>query len=207
VRDNDAAVKEILLAEYEALKAEQKARIVVRDRLMYAALATTTAIVVGTDGRTGLVLLLPPVCVVLGWTYVANDEKISNIGRYLRTELRGRLATAAKTTPAQLLGWELAHRTGLNRTTMKSIQLGADLIMFVVPSVIAVVSFWLNESTHSKSPLLIASAIELAATVVLGSQIIHLVKFVHEELPLNRSVASRSWPMTCTPFIMSADSV
>lgn len=28
--------------------------------------------------------MLPPVSVILGWTYLVNDEKISAIGRYVR---------------------------------------------------------------------------------------------------------------------------
>lgn len=42
---------------------------------MYAALAATLALVIQPVGRPYLLLLLPLVCVVLGWTHLANDQK------------------------------------------------------------------------------------------------------------------------------------
>jgi hypothetical protein len=46
-----------------------------------------TVIAVSVSARDpGYLLLLPPVSLILGWTYLANDEKISTIGRYIRGE-------------------------------------------------------------------------------------------------------------------------
>lgn len=167
-----AAVSQILLSEYEALKAEQSARIAARDNLMYAtlaALAATTTAIVSTAGRRELVLLLPPVCIVLGWTYLVNDEKISAIGRYLRTRLRPGLAAAAGADSAEVLGWETAHREEHRRGTGKHLQLAVDLLMFVVPALIAVTVYWV--ARPAPTALLVASAAELAAVAVLAVRI------------------------------------
>ncbi|GHH39997.1 hypothetical protein FHS35_006797 [Streptomyces umbrinus] len=83
------------MIEYTQVKDEQKARIGFRDNLLYATFAAMAAVIAATlqgPVRVGLLLLLPPVCLVLGWTYLVNDEKISAIGRYVSTELAPRLA-------------------------------------------------------------------------------------------------------------------
>ncbi|MFJ4771331.1 hypothetical protein ACIP88_19845 [Streptomyces uncialis] len=167
-----AAVSQILLGEYEALKAEQSARIAARDNLMYAtlaALAATTAAIVSTAARQELVLLLPPVCIVLGWTYLVNDEKISAIGRYLRTDLRPALAAAAGADIAEVLRWETAHREEHRSSVGKHLQLAVDLLMFVVPALVAVTVHWVTGPAHT-APL-VASAAELAAAAVLAVRI------------------------------------
>ncbi|WP_346777045.1 hypothetical protein [Streptomyces sp. HNM0575] len=91
----DVTVGGLLMLEYERVKGEQQARIGFRDNLLYATLASMAAVVTAVlqrDGQAALLLLLPPVSVLLGWTYLVNDEKISAIGRYVREELSPRLA-------------------------------------------------------------------------------------------------------------------
>jgi hypothetical protein len=40
------------------------------------------------SGTNSLALLiLPWVCLIMGWTYLVNDEKISALGRYVRDKL------------------------------------------------------------------------------------------------------------------------
>src|SRR6266403_3476595 len=83
--------------EYTKLKDEQTKRIGFRDNLLYVNLLVASGIFsfVCTDkGEApwkfhGL-LLAGWVTLILGWTYVVNDEKISAIGRYIR----GKLLTA-----------------------------------------------------------------------------------------------------------------
>ncbi|WP_430791379.1 hypothetical protein [Actinoplanes sp. G11-F43] len=124
-----------LIAEYERLKEEQIQRIGTRDNLIYATLASIAAIGVGTHQAQidDLLLALAPCCVVLGWTYLVNDEKISAIGRYIRTDLSPRLS-AATNSDQQLFGWESSHRSDRRRRTRKVFQLGVDLIVFCVPA-------------------------------------------------------------------------
>ena len=108
----------VLLAEYERLKDEQKTRIGFRDNLIYATLASIAAVVAATlssRGNNALLLLIPPVCLLLGWTYLVNDEKVSAIGRYIRKDLGPRLARRTTLTEAEIFGWETAHRADRDR--------------------------------------------------------------------------------------------
>jgi hypothetical protein len=128
-----ATPTDILLAEYEELKAEQRERIKARDHLTYATLAAVAAAVAGAvQTRTHALLLgVPVVCAVLGWTRLTIDEKVSAIGRYLREDLGPRLATEAG---APVLGWETVHRGGTAHRRRKQAQLAADLATFVAPA-------------------------------------------------------------------------
>ncbi|MFD4240513.1 hypothetical protein ACFWP3_02720 [Streptomyces sp. NPDC058525] len=165
---------QVLVTEYEVLKAEQSARIAARDHLMYATLAVfgaTAVAIAGSSRAAELVLLLPPVCIVLGWTYLANDEKVSAIGRYLRTTLRPRLAAAAGVDAGLVLAWESVHRGGPLRVSGKYLQLAVDLIMFALPAVLCVVLHFLSRGV-SQPALTVVSAAELAAVAVLSTRIV-----------------------------------
>jgi hypothetical protein len=157
---------DLLLAEYQALKEEQRGRIGFRDNLLYAmlaAIAASMAAVLQAKGRLELLLLLPPVSVLLGWTYLANDEKISAAGRYVREELAPRLASLANASPAhdsrahtspanvppsgdreelRVFGWEIVHRAAARRRSRKLLQLAVDLLAFCAIPLAALVVFW-----------------------------------------------------------------
>ncbi|MFD9817540.1 hypothetical protein [Streptomyces violascens] len=161
----------VLLVEYEQMKAEQKGRIGLRDNLLYAMLAATAAVIAATipsSSHTALLLLLPPISVLLGWTYLVNDEKISAIGRYVRNSLAPRLAEVLG-RDVELFGWESAHRQDQRRRSRKGLQLAVDLLAFGIGPGAALIVFWVNG--HLTGPLLVISAAETVALVVLGSQI------------------------------------
>jgi hypothetical protein len=161
----------ILLAEYERLKEEQRVRIGVRDNLIYATLASLAGVVVVTltgHGHPDLLLLAAPVCVVLGWTYLANDQKVSAIGHYLRTQLTPALTTL--TTPdVPVLAWETTHRQDARRTSRKRLQLAVDLLTFCLPGLAAVALHW-HYGHHTAALLAIALA-ETLAVLALATQI------------------------------------
>ncbi|MEV7190247.1 hypothetical protein AB0N81_00380 [Streptomyces sp. NPDC093510] len=161
----------VLLVEYEQLKAEQKSRITLRDNLIYAMLAATAAVIAATipsPSRTALLLLLPPLSVLLGWTYLVNDEKISAIGQYIRTGLGPRLAAAVAPGDG-VFAWESAHRRDRRRGTRKRLQLAVDLLAFCVSPAAALTVFWVHG--HLTWPLITLSLVESAALVGLGIQI------------------------------------
>lgn len=162
----------VLLAEYEALKAEQTSRIVLRDRLMYAALAAlaaTLALVVQATGRPYLLLLLPLVCVVLGWTYFVNDQKISAIGRYLGRHLAPSLVDSSHPVE-QVLTWESVHRCDPLRRLDKSMQLVVDLLLFAVPALLSVVLYWAADGM--RTDLLVASIAEALVTLGFAARVV-----------------------------------
>jgi hypothetical protein len=168
----DITAGKLLLVEYERIKEEQKTRIGFRDNLVYATLASMAAVIAATlnsGGHTNLLLLLPPVSVVLGWTYLVNDEKVSAAGRYIRNEIAPRLETIAG-AELPVFGWETAHRMDSRRQVRKVLQLAVDLATFSVAPLAAVVIFWVYGP--STAPFVIVSLVEVAAVAVLGMQIV-----------------------------------
>jgi hypothetical protein len=178
VADQTLALK-IMLAEYERLKEEQRVRIGVRDNLIYATLASLAGVAVVAltgPGHPDLLLLAAPVCVVLGWTYLVNDQKVSAIGHYLRTQLAPALATL--TTPdTPVLAWETAHRTDARRTSRKRLQLAVDLLTFCLPGLAALTLHW-HYGHHTPALLVIALA-ELLTILILATQITRYADLHH----------------------------
>lgn len=147
----------VLLAEYEQLKAEQRGRIRVRDGLLYTTLAAMAAAVVGAmQARSnGLLLVLPPVVVVLGWTYLVNDEKVQHVGRYLRDVLIPQM-TALLSPQVSVFGWETAHRVDSGRRLRVVGWLVADLLVFCAAPLAALVAYW---ATGPWTPVLIVASV------------------------------------------------
>jgi hypothetical protein len=162
---------DLLVAEYASLKDEQRLRIGTRDNLLYATLAALAGVLTVTFSahRAAYLLLTPPVSLILGWTYLANDVAISAIGRYIRDSLAPRLAELTGAT-APVLGWEAAHRSDGDRAVRKAGQLAVDLLAFVFPPAAAVAAYWVT----GPGPVLLtlASAAETAAVVLLAARII-----------------------------------
>lgn len=170
--DEEITTSKLLLCEYERIKDEQKSRIGFRDNLIYATLVSAAAVIAAIlpqQGRTSMLLLLPPVSFVLGWTYLVNDEKISAIGRYIRNQLAPQLmALRGDATP--IFQWEIVHRNDPRRVSRKFLQLLVNLTTFVIPSAVALVIYWVN--ARATTPLLTLSVAEAAALAVLAVQII-----------------------------------
>lgn len=168
----DVTLGALLLSEYERIKDEQRGRIAFRDNLVYATLASAAAVLAAalrSNFEPALLLLLPPVSILLGWTYLINDQKISAMGRYIRDTLAPRLAAAAGTRD-QVFGWETAHRGDARRVSRKRMQLAADLIAFVLTPTAAILTYLF--SGPLVATLVVVSALEAAATAVLSVQIV-----------------------------------
>jgi len=169
--DEDINSARLMMLEYEHIKQEQRLRIGIRDNLLYASLASMVAVIATSAAANdrAFLLSLPPVSVILGWTYLVNDEKISAIGRYVRTDLGPRL-TALTDEGVPPFGWETAHRSDPRRVTRKYGQLTVDLLTFCLLPAIALCAFWLSVAD---APLLVlVSLVELGALLALGVQII-----------------------------------
>ncbi|WP_203716078.1 hypothetical protein [Asanoa siamensis] len=167
--DSEVSREQLWLVEYERLKDEQKTRIGFRDNLVYATLAAMAGVIAATlsaKGHANLLLLLPPVSTVLGWTYLVNDEKVSAIGRYVDDVLRPRLAKGAE----DVFGWEVAHRADRRRRSRKLMQLAVDLGTFCAPALSAIVVYWVNGPWTAA--FLAVSAVECAVVLALAVQIV-----------------------------------
>jgi hypothetical protein len=172
----DEAQKKLLLdlymKEYEKIKSEQIQRLGFRDNLIYVTLAALTgvlSIVVGGTDRAPVLLVLPMICLVLGWTYLVNDEKISAIGRYVRTTFSERMQALVGSKDPELFGWEVAHRSDPRRKTRKIFQLIVDEFVFVLSGAVAIVMFWLKTADMATFWWIVAS--EIILLLVLGIQI------------------------------------
>ncbi|MET9685211.1 hypothetical protein [Streptomyces coeruleorubidus] len=170
---DDITVGQLLLAEYQTVKDEQKARIGFRDNLLYVTLAVAAAVIAAAAQakQASMLLALPPVCVVLGWTYLVNDEKISAIGYYVRDDLGPRLAElAAHGGGFTTFGWEAYHRSDTRRRSRKATQTVVDLTAFCGVPLAALAVFW---TSGDAGGLLVAlSVLEALAVAGLGVQVV-----------------------------------
>ncbi|MFJ8062564.1 hypothetical protein [Streptomyces sp. NPDC096142] len=174
--EQDVTVGQLLLAEYQSIKDEQKARIGFRDNLLYVTLGVVAAVIAAAAQaeRASMLLALPPVCVVLGWTYLVNDQKISAIGAYVRDELAPSLAALAQPGGGfQAFGWETAHRGDRRRRSRKATQTAVDLTAFCVVPLAALAVFWADAPG---GPLVAVSALEALTVAGLAWQVVRYAK-------------------------------
>lgn len=179
-REPSVGVGQLLIAEYQSIKEEQRARIGFRDNLLYVTLAAVAGIAAASleAARATMLLALPPVCVVLGWTYLVNDEKISAIGRYVRTELAPRLGELAGPGAGAVFGWEAAHRGDARRRSRKAVQCLVDLGAFCAVPLAALVGYWTE--APGRAALLVLSVLEALAVLALG---VHFVLYALPSAP------------------------
>jgi len=172
---SDDIVLAVWLAEYDKLKTEQTQRIGFRDNLLYVTLGVFGAIVsfsVSSTANYYAFLILPWTCIILGWTYLVNDEKISAIGRYIRVNLGEKIKAKSSCSDLEvLLGWEFAHRNDLRRPRRKIEQLIIDEITFVVSGITALISFWALVPKAAFA-VYVLTGIEMLFLLTLGWEII-----------------------------------
>jgi hypothetical protein len=172
---DDVTESKILLTEYDHLKEEQKTRIGFRDNLLYFTLAAATAVVAVTvqSGQSRLLLSVPTVCLVLGWTYLVNDEKISEIGCYVRDHLGPRLGELVS-AHSTVFDWEVYHRNVAGRTMRKRLQTAVDLFAYLVLPMVCTTAFWCSPTIQ---PLfLLTSLAQTLALAVLSWQFLRRVE-------------------------------
>jgi len=177
-------VLEIFFKEYDKLKSEQAQRIGFRDNLLYVTLGlfgTVVSFAVSNPSNYYAFLIIPWVCLILGWTYLVNDEKISAIGKYIRLTLVERVKEKTGYTDLEsLFGWEIAHRNDARRMRRKIQQLIVDEITFVVSGVIALAAFWYLVPSPPVG-VTILSWVELLFLIVLGVE-----TFIYADLSKGR---------------------
>src|SRR5262245_53776903 len=108
--DPQPLIVDVYLREYEKLKDEQSARIGFRDNLIYATLVATGGVLsfaLASPSNVHALLLLPLADVVIGWTYINNDLKISSIRKYIRSVLIRNIREASRDPSIRFFGWEL----------------------------------------------------------------------------------------------------
>jgi hypothetical protein len=163
---------DVLMAEYTALKAEQLARIGTRDNLLYATLAAIGGILAAalTARQPACLLLVPPACVILGWTYLVNDLKISAIREYVAADLAPQVAALAG-GPA--FGWEYAHLADPLYAARRAGHLAVDLLAFAAApaAAIAVCLAVYSGPVLAVAAMFAVAAAETAGIAVMARQI------------------------------------
>ncbi len=166
---------QVHLQEYSKLKDEQARRIGFRDNLLYFTLGVFGVVLTFSFGEQtqnsyGLIFL-PFVCLILGWTYLVNDQKISSIANYLRDYLSVEVANIIGNEEQQpVFGWEIKNLENPRRKQRKVMQLVIDEIAFVLSGSIGIFVFWYIEPDP---PLIVQllSWFELLLLVILGWEI------------------------------------
>ncbi len=177
---------EVYFQEYGKLKDEQAQRIGFRDNLLYVTLGVfggILAFAVGERANPYALLVLPWVNLILGWTYLVNDQKITAIGRYIRYKLVERVAELIGNEDIEsIFGWEIAHRSDSRRKRRKIEQLIIDEITFVFSGMAALAAFWyLEPQVPAYGVILALCLIELILLVILGVEI-----FIYADLAKGR---------------------
>jgi hypothetical protein len=173
-------ILEVYLQEYEKLKDEQTQRIGFRDNLLYVTLGVFGAIIaVVIPNKTNdnqanyyALLVIPWICFILGWTYLVNDEKITAIGKYIRSKLVDKIKEqVGNTANESIFGWEIENKNDDRRKQRKIIQLIVDQVTFVFSGIVALIVFWLLVPKPSLF-INVLGLIELLLLLVLSVEIV-----------------------------------
>ena len=159
------------LLEYHKLKDEQVRRIDYRDRLVDVHLVVVGAAIgwALTHHAYHVFLVIPWVCLILGWAYLVNDDRVGAIGEYIRIHLTPLLREVVGQSDAGLFSWEIIHRTDKHRTERKVWQFVVDLIEFVFSGFLALGLFvWFESGANFGIWLLVAA--EAVMLLLLGAQ-------------------------------------
>lgn len=167
-------ILDVYLLEYEKLKEEQAQRIGFRDNMIYVTLGVFGGVIsfaLSNKINYYALLVIPFVCLILGWTYLVNDEKISAIGRYIRLTLVEKIKQeTAQNEIESIFGWEIVHRSDKRRRRRKIEQLIIDEITFVVSGISGLIAFWVLVQQHHWA-IIFLCIVEMLLLIILGIEI------------------------------------
>lgn len=142
---NNSIKLDFLLKQYEKLKDEQQKRIEFRDRMIYITLGVIGGVfsfILEKPEYITALLVLPFICLILGWLYLMNDEKISEIGNYLRKILLPKIESIETENKFSIFpSWEEFHKQSFKRKRNKIVQITLDLLLFCVSALFSLTSF------------------------------------------------------------------
>ena len=167
---NNENLLEAYLLEYDKLKEEQVARIGFRDNLLYVTLVLFGGILSLTRGANFYgILVIPCICIVLGWTYLVNDEKITSIGVYIQTELSLEIESLVQDNLSKnkVFKWEDFNRSGKGRKRRKIEQFIVNECAFVLSGIGSLFIYFFLEDNISSFAICI-SLFEFFLLLLLG---------------------------------------
>lgn len=175
---------DVYLTEYKCLKDEQRARIDTRDKHVGTMLTVVAAITYFSLGgpvfsfsaeaslRHVALFLLPPAGFFLGGVYLGNDEKVSQMRRYLRRNLTVEMECYLEASG--LLGWEVVHRAGRYRCYWKIMQSVRTFLLFCAPGITAIIIYW--AVTPVVTPLF--TVISIVEVIMLLLLIVEILQYM-----------------------------
>lgn len=155
------------LLEFDKLKDEQQQRIGFRDNMIFITLGSIGAVfsfALENPKYNIALLVLPFICITLGWTYLANDQKISAIGKYLKNVLIPKISNDTNS-------WEDYLGADKRRRGRKWIQLFIDLSIFCFSGILSLIAFFILRESLSVGFKLILF-LEVFLLILLGYQFI-----------------------------------
>jgi len=174
----------MILSEYNSLKSEQLERIKIRDTLIYISLGIFGAIfsyvMTGdhTNDKAIVLLILPTISFILAWMYIVNDEKVSQIGKYIRYNLSEKLKKITNQDDLISFGWEQYHRNDNKRSWRKTLQIASDLMTFVVPSIVSIGTYFFILKPDASQLLKFLTYLDVA---IVGFTAWLIIYFDHSE--------------------------
>jgi hypothetical protein len=172
--------RDMLIKEYEKLKDEQRSRIEFRDHMIFLTLGANGAVfsfALEHSEYYSALLILPFVCIVLGWTYLTNDEKITSISNYLRTKLFVQIDQFSQTGGSEVIySWEDFLKRDIKRKKRKVAQFVIDISLFILTGLFSITSYFFLSNTFRLDSILI-SIIEFSFLVYLAKQFFEYADF------------------------------
>ena len=138
----------LLIQEYIKLKDEQAKRIGFHDNILYVTLVALGGMLsfsLADPAHYYGFFLIPWITIILAWTYVVNDEKISSLGKYFRQNLAEQISLELTgRTSDEFFGWEGVGRSDTHRIRRKNEQLVINELTFVFSGFSGLLAFfWL----------------------------------------------------------------
>lgn len=160
----------LLLEEYKQCKAEQQKRISTRDFCIYLNLAAL-GLILGKMHELGELsfIMIPFASISLGWYYLNNDKKVSELGRYIKNDLEKRLQTLSPHEQPHF-GWEHYHKKDKQLRLRKGFQLVIDWFTFPLPGILGLIFLAIGQYHHTFEldlPHITAGGIALLEAVLL----------------------------------------
>jgi hypothetical protein len=163
----------ILAAEYQALKAEQTARIVLRENALGANFVVVGAILTIAAAlhheRIFILLLIPFAAATTYWVYLNNDIAVSTLQRFFQNEFPKQVAIALGLDPADeqvsiVLGrWESYHRANTRNRALRKVGNTAFVLIGAagtsVGALIATATAVWSTNSYSEWSLWVAAAV------------------------------------------------
>jgi len=169
---------QIYLIEYQKLKDEQSKRIGFRDNLIYVMLAAFGAIFsyVSNQPSKDALLVVPIINFIIGWTYINNDLKVSQISNYVKDILAIKLGSSTKPSSDDVFLWETYLKKQSHRSFRKFIQKFVDLFTFVGTGLLSIVNYYLSNMNGISTNFITFMVLDLFLLLIIAVTYLQLSK-------------------------------